>query len=436
MNVNIPKVAIVGRPNVGKSSIYNRIIGRRESIIDATPGVTRNRHYHLVQTKSYNFYLTDTGGITIEENDQFADAIKIQSEIAITEADLILFVIEVSCLTEDDYTIAELLRKSDKPILLIVNKCDNVNLEYNSVTGYELNLGKPIPISAIHGIHIHNLLDTICNHIPKAEITEEVSNKIRVSIVGRPNVGKSSLLNKILNEERSLVTDIPGTTRDSIMETKEFMNYQLEFLDTAGLRRKSRVTDDVEYYSVNRAIKSIERSDVAVHLIDSLDHLTDQDKKIIGVAINRGKAVIIGVNKWDLLEESTDFKVYLDRLRFRFAIAAHVPVINLSALTGMQVDKLLKMVIDIYKQFNYRIETKELNDLLNMAQQRYTPSGKRGKLKIYYGTQISTAPPKFLLFVNRKDLLTKNYTSYLTGQIRNIFGFEGVPIFIYTRNHR
>ncbi len=432
----LPKIAIVGRPNVGKSSIYNRIIGKRESIIDPTPGVTRNRHYHLAQYNSKNFLIIDTGGITIEvEEDDFATAIKIQSEIAIAEADLILFVVDVAGFTADDHMISEILRKSGKEVILLVNKCDNMKLEYSSVDAYELNLGEPLAISASHGINFDVLLDEITFRIPEVKLEEEGEQKINVVLVGRPNVGKSTLLNKFVGWERSMVSEIPGTTRDAIQESFSYKDYQINFLDTAGIRRKGKVHDNVEYYSVNRAVKSIEKSDVAIHLIDSLDNISDQDKKIINIAVTRGKAIIMAVNKWDLLTEEADFKKYVDYLRFRFAVGNYIPIINISAKTGKKVNKLLDMVIDLYKQHNLRIDTNILNDLLQKAQEKYLPSTRKGRLKIYYGTQISASPPKFLLFVNRKDLFTKNYQTYLTNQFRQTFGFEGVPIFIYTRKH-
>ncbi len=431
--IELPKVAIVGRPNVGKSSIYNRIIRKRESIIDPTPGVTRDRHYHPVQFMEYNFLLIDTGGITLDEGDSFSELIKIQSEIAITEADLILFVVEVSGMTEDDYKIADLLRKSGKELLLIVNKCDNLKLEQASVNAYEVQLGAPFPISASHGLHFHDLLEKICEKIPSVSFEKESQKIIQVAIVGKPNVGKSTLLNQILGEERSLVSDIPGTTRDTIQETVQFLNYEFQFLDTAGMRRKSKVTEDVEYYSVNRAVKSIEKSDIVIHLIDSVENISEQDKKIMGIAMDRGRGIIIALNKWDLMDQDRDFKEYTEYVRFKFAAASYIPVTSISAETGLRVKKLLKMIIEIYKEYSFRIGTNEFNELLQMAQQRYVPPSRKGRLKIYYGTQISTSPPKFLLFVNNKDLVTKNYRNYLSNQLRTAFGFHGVPIFIYTR---
>ncbi len=434
MKINeLPKVAIVGRPNVGKSSIYNRIIGKRESIIDPTPGVTRDRHYRLVEVGDHHFLLVDTGGITYDNEDVFADSIKLQSEIAISEADLILFIVEMSGFTEDDYSIAETLRKSGKDVILVVNKCDNPVHEQVALQGYELGLGTPFPLSAMHGSNFYELLDTICQKIPAMEYSEEERNIIRVSIVGRPNVGKSSLLNRILNEERSLVSDIPGTTRDPIKGTLTYSGFELQFMDTAGMRRKSRVHNDVEYYSVNRAVKSIEESDLIIMLIDSAESITEQDKKIVGLAIDRGRAVIIAVNKWDLIDSSVKYTEYVDYIRFKFSVANYMPVMSISALTGLRVSKLIQKIIEIYEQYTFRVDTNELNDLLQKAQEKYIPSTKKGRLKIYYGTQIKNSPPRFLLFINRPELMTKNYKDYITNQLRNTFHFNGVPIFIYTR---
>lgn len=431
---HLPKVAIVGKPNVGKSSIYNRIIGKRESIIDPTPGVTRDRQYHLVDFNNQNFLLIDTGGITMDDEDSFAKIIKLQSEIAIAEADLILFVVEVKALTEDDYIVAEMLRKSDKEILLVVNKCDNVQLEQSVSETYQLGLGEPQVVSAIHGKFFHDLQLEICERIPKAHVDEDKTVKdIKVAIIGKPNVGKSSLLNKLIGEERSLVSDIPGTTRDAIQEEIDYMGFQFKFLDTAGMRRKAKVTEDIEYYSVNRAVKSIEEADVVIHLIDSLEHISEQDKKIMGIAMDRGKGIIIAVNKWDLIEDEANFREYMDKIRFKFAVAKYVPVMSISAKTGLRVKKLLKEVIEIYKQYSMRIDTNELNEVLIRAQQRYAPPSRKGRLKIYYGTQVAASPPKFLLFINRRELMTKNYKDYLTNQLRAAFGFEGVPIFIFTK---
>ncbi len=433
---SIPKIAIVGRPNVGKSSIYNRIIGKRESIINPTPGVTRNRHYHNVNYNNYNFTIIDTGGITEDINeDDFSNIVRIQTEIAIEEADLILLVVE-SQLTKDDYIIGDILRKYVEKLILLVNKCDNINLEYNSVEAYKLNIGKPIPISASHGTNFDALMDNIILKIPMVNNINENKQLVNIAIVGKPNVGKSTLINKIIGWERSLVSDIPGTTRDSISVVVKYKNYNINFIDTAGIRKKTKVIDSIEYYSVNRAIKSIEKSDIAIHLIDSCDNITEQDKKIIAVAVNRGKTLIIAVNKWDVLDKNASFPKYVDYLRFRFAISKFIPVINISAKTGANINKLLDKTINIYNEASRRISTSELNSLLEKAQHKYIPSTKRGRLKIYYGTQITSSPPKFLLFINRKDLFTKNYKDYLINQIRQEFSFSGVPILIYTKKHR
>jgi GTP-binding protein len=368
----------------------------------------------------------------MDNDDSFNEYIKEQSRIAIEEADLIIFLVEYDDVTPDDSKLAEIIRKSGKENLLVVNKVDNDKRENYISQHYELNLGDPLPISILTGKNIETLFDIIDTKIPQIEAHhhEEVSEpKIRVSIVGKPNTGKSSLLNFLMKENRSIVSDIPGTTRDSIEGEIEHKGNQILIVDTAGLRKKNRVKEDIEFYSTRRAIQSVEYSDVAILMIDAVDNLTDQDKKISGISMQRNKGMVIAVNKWDLIaHEYKNFSAYEDYLRFKFSIAAYIPVVNISVLKGQNIYKLLDTVVKVYKQYNQRIDTGEFNRFLQDIVQAYPPKIKRGKFKIYYGTQISAAPIKFVLFCNNPKNCPTQYVSYITNRIREKYGFEGIPI--------
>lgn len=431
-NEKLPVIAIIGRPNVGKSTLFNRMVRRQKAIVSPIPGVTRDRNMHKVKLRKNWFTLIDTGGYTMDNDDNFNAYIQEQSRIAMNEADLIIFLVEYDDVTADDAKLAEIIKKSGKEYLLVVNKVDNDYRENFVPQHYELNMGDPIPISVLHGKNIEILYDIIDTKIPQIEShlhEDESAHAIKVSIVGKPNTGKSSLLNFLLKENRSIVSDIPGTTRDSIEGLIEHKNEKILIVDTAGLRRKSRVKEDIEFYSTRRAIQSVEHSDVTILMIDAVDNLTDQDKKISGISMQRNKGMVIAVNKWDLIaHEYKNFASYEDYLRFKFSIASYIPVVNISVLKGQNINKLLDTVVKVYQQYNQRIDTGEFNRFLQSAVQAFPPKIKRGKFKIFYGTQISAAPIKFVLFCNNPKNCPAQYMSYITNRIREKFGFHGIPI--------
>ena len=455
MKRRYPVVVIIGRPNVGKSSLYNRLIGRREAIVDKVSGVTRDRQYYEIEHGGERFYLVDTGGVSEECGDILASQAMEESEKGMREGEVIIYMVEVGGLSRDDYELADRLRSFEERVIVVVNKCDHPELDQSSVIGHELGLGEPIGVSAVHGRNIQELLDRVVVKV-KLSVSMRVwgvyggkgeykvgkgedkgedkgVGKIKVAIIGRPNVGKSSLMNGILKEERCMVSDIPGTTRDMIYEGGlRILGYEWDFIDTAGLRRRSKIKDAIEYYSTNRAVKAIERGNIVIHLIDSQENLRDQDKKIIRVAVDRGKGVIIGVNKWDLMGRRS-FGEYEEELRHRFRIGGHIPVRKISALRGEGVKGLLERVIDMYKVYGLRLETQELNDFLQGIQKRNpSRSGGRG-VKIYYGHQVGVKPPKFVIFVNDCGKMRKNDQDYIINQLRHRFGFMGVPIKLYFR---
>ena len=434
MKDNYPKVAIIGRPNVGKSTLFNRLVRRKRSIIHEQPGITRDRSYELVrEIPDKPFYLIDTGGITLDDDDGFKPSIKLQAEVALNEADVILFLVDVLEVVPDDHAILEMLRKATKPIILVTNKCDNDKRELESYSYYEFNLGEPVPISAVHGKNMSGLLERIAELLPNME-NEIINPDIKVAIVGKPNTGKSSLLNILLNEERSIVSPIPGTTRDAIHERVTYKNQTIELVDTAGIRRKSRVSDDVEFYSVRRAIRSIRRADLVVHLISAEEGLATQDKKIMAVTANSHKAVIMAVNKWDLLSEDKHlFEEYKEKIRFKFTIAEYIPIVNISALTGFHLTDLLNKVLSVYNDYTLRIDTNTLNEIIESAKARIPNVAKKGELKIYYATQVETNPPKIVLFVNKEELVTDKIKRYIVNKIREKIRLDGVPILIYPR---
>lgn len=443
----LPKVAIIGRPNVGKSTLFNRLVRFKSSIVFPTPGITRDRLDKVINYDDFKFVLIDTGGITIEDEDDFKAHIRKHGEVAFNEADVIIFLVDIDGITSDDIYIAEKLRKINKPILLVVNKIDNEKRLKFVSEFFELGFGDPIPISAEHGRNIYDLIEEIKNkmldkydnnilQIDKEEETE--INSIKVSIIGKPNSGKSSLLNKILGYERSIVTDVPGTTRDSIEESMIYQGKKMVFIDTAGIRRKAKIPGkNIEYISVKRAINSVKRSDVVLLLIDSTENITQQDKKIASIAVSNGKALILVINKWDLaIKDNLDIEKYKEWIKFRFAVASHVPIINISAITGMKIKKLLKLITVIHNEYSKRIETSNINIWISKVTDSYSPSSKKGVLKIYYGTQVSAAPPKFIFFINNSKLITDSYERYLINNLREAFGFSGVPLILRFKNHK
>ena len=426
-----PIVAIVGRPNVGKSTLFNKLIGERLSIVDDTPGVTRDRIYGDCEWLNRHFLLIDTGGIEPKSDDIILKQMRRQAQLAIDSAEVIIFVTDLrSGVVATDEDVAAMLLKSGKPIVLCVNKCDTVGetpLEFYEF--YNLGLGDPIAVSSVHGHGTGDLLDAVMEHLPAEEEEEEESNLIKVAVIGKPNVGKSSLINAISGEERAIVSDIAGTTRDATdtFISNEFGDFM--FIDTAGLRRKSKVEDQIEKYSVIRAKMAVEKSSVCVIMIDALEGFTEQDSKVAGIAHEMGKACIIAVNKWDALEkDGKTMDSYRKKLMIDFSFMSYAPIIFISAKTGQRLDRLFELIRFVDEQNSMRISTGKLNDVLASATARVQPPTDKGKrLKIYYMTQASTRPPTFVCFVNDKELFHYSYQRYIDNQIREVFGLEGTP---------
>ena len=426
-----PIVAVVGRPNVGKSTLFNKLIGKRLSIVDDTPGVTRDRIYGDCEWLNNTFLLVDTGGIEPHSDDIILSQMRRQAQLAIDSADVIILVTELkSGVVATDEEVAAMLQKSGKPIVLCVNKCDKVGeppLEYYEF--YNLGLGDPIQVSAVHGHGTGDLLDAVIAHFPKEEEVEEDDDRVKVAVIGKPNVGKSSLINAISGEERAIVSDISGTTRDATDTLIDNKFGKFTFIDTAGMRRKSKVDDAIEKYSVIRARMAVERATVCVIMIDAQEGFTEQDSKVAGIAHDLGKACIIAVNKWDAVEkDGKTMDSYRRKLMNDFSFMSYAPIIFISAKTGQRLDRLFELIKFVDSQNAMRISTGKLNDVLADATARVQPPTDKGKrLKIYYMTQASTRPPTFVCFVNRKDLFHYSYQRYLDNQIREVFGLEGTP---------
>ena len=430
-----PLVAVVGRPNVGKSTLFNKLIGSRLSIVDDRPGVTRDRIYAPCEWCGQKFMLVDTGGIEPYSQEIVPSQIRAQAELAIELCDVICLVTSMpDGVTAADSEVAAMLHKSGKPIVLCVNKCDGVGeVPAEFYEFYNLGLGDPIAVSAVHGHGTGDLLDEVCKALPPFEEEDDDDDTVKVAVIGKPNAGKSSLINRIAGEQRSIVSDIAGTTRDAVDSKIENSFGNFLFIDTAGLRRKSRVSkagDDIERYSIIRAEMAIDRADVCVIMIDGVDGFTEQDAKVAGMAHNAGKACIVAVNKWDAVEK--DDKT-MDKMRSELmnelAFMSYAPIIFISAKTGSRVERLFELIKFVNDQNNMRISTGMLNDLLADATARVQPPTDKGKrLKIYYMTQASTKPPTFVCFCNNKELFHFSYQRYLENQIRSTFGLEGTPV--------
>ena len=428
-----PVVAIVGRPNVGKSTLFNKLIGERLSIVDDTPGVTRDRIYGECEWLNNKFLLIDTGGIEPKSDDVILSQMRTQAQLAIETADVIIFVTDLRCgVVSSDYEVASMLQKSNKPIVLCVNKCDSVGApEPEFYEFYNLGIGDPFGVSATHGHGTGDLLDEVVKYFPEAqEDNEDDEEVINVAVIGKPNVGKSSLVNRISGTNRAIVSNIAGTTRDTTDTFIENEFGKFNFIDTAGLRRKSRVNDNIEKYSIIRARMAVERANVCVIMIDATEGFTEQDSKVAGIALEQGKACIIAVNKWDALEKDENtMKEFRDKLAVDFSFMSYAPVIFISAKTGQRIDKLFEKIVYVHSQNSMRISTGKLNEVLGVATARVQPPTDKGKrLKIYYMTQASTRPPTFVFFVNNKELFHFSYQRYLENQIRDIFGLEGTPV--------
>lgn len=426
-----PVVAIVGRPNVGKSTLFNKLVGKRLSIVDNTPGVTRDRIYGDCEWLGHNLLLVDTGGIEPRTDDVILSQMRRQAQLAIESADVIVLVTDLrSGVVATDAEVASMLQKSGKPVVLCVNKCDSIGappLDFYEF--YNLGLGDPIAVSAAHGHGTGDLLDAVLAYLPPEREEETDEDTIKVAVIGKPNVGKSSLVNAIAGEERVIVSNIAGTTRDATDTLVENQHGKFVFIDTAGLRRKSRVDDAIEKYSVLRARMAVERASVCVIMIDAQEGFTEQDSKVAGIAHEQGKACIIAVNKWDAIEkDDRTMDSYRRKLMQDFSFMSYAPIIFISAKTGQRLDRLFELIHYVDGQNAMRISTGRLNDVLAAATARVQPPTDKGRrLKIYYMTQASTRPPTFVCFVNRKDLFHYSYQRYLDNQIREVFGLEGTP---------
>jgi len=433
-----PIVAIVGRPNVGKSTLFNRIIGARLSIVEDTPGVTRDRLYAQANWQRHNFLLVDTGGLDLDSDDDMVKHIRNQAQIAIETADVVLFVVDGRAgVTEGDAAAAQILRKSGKPVVLVVNKLDDIKLDALSYEFYELGIGEPHPISAANMLGLGDMLDVICGHFDGFSQGDDEDDIIKVAIVGKPNVGKSSIINRILGEERVIVSDVAGTTRDAVdtfYEGSDGQRYM--FIDTAGIRRRSKIKEDIEKFSLIRAVAAIDRCDVAILVISAEDNITDQDTKIAGIAHEKGKAGIVVVNKWDAIEkDNKTMKKFEEKIESELKFMPYAPKMYISALTGQRVGNLFEEIKTVANNAAMRVQTGVLNEVILEATARNQPPAQKGvALRIYYATQISIKPPTFVLFVNNTELLHFSYRRYIENQIRQNFGFKGTPIHFIARN--
>src|SRR6056297_710431 len=432
-----PIVAVVGRPNVGKSTLFNRLAEKRISIVEDTPGVTRDRIYADCKWLNKHFTLIDTGGIEPHDDSILLKQMYRQAEIAIDTADVIIFLVEgKEGITAIDRDIANIIRKKNTNTLLVCNKIDKHILEDNIYDFYELGLGEPISISASEGLGIGDLLDEMLKKFNEIDEMEEDNLSIKVAVVGKPNVGKSSIVNKLFGEERVIVSDIPGTTRDAIDTEIEINDNRYLFIDTAGIRKKNKIYQNIERYSVIRSFTAIERSDICLLVIDGEKGVSEQDTKIAGYAIENGKSIIIVVNKWDLVEkQKTSYNSYREKIYSKLSFMTYCPMITISALTGQRINKIIDKINEVKEYRTFRIKTGVLNDVLNDAVLMNQPRAVKGKrLKIFYGSQVSINPPRFLIFVNNKKLVHFSYTRYIENKLRENFIFEGTPIFISYRN--
>ena len=432
-----PIVAVVGRPNVGKSTLFNRLAGERISIVQDTPGVTRDRIYADVEWTGRKFTLIDTGGMEIGTEDIIVKQILQQAEIAIETADVILFATDVkSGVTDDDKQVANMLRRTKKPVVLAVNKVDSIKKDSMDIYEfYELGIGDPMAISAGQALGLGDMLDEVIAHFPEQIQQEQEETAIKVAIIGKPNVGKSSLINKILGEDRLIVSNVPGTTRDAIDSPIEIEGQKYIFIDTAGMRRKSKIKEEIERFSIIRAVAAVERCDVAILVIDANEGITDQDTKIAGIAHERGRAAIIAVNKWDSIEKNDKtMNQYLKDIGNELAYMPYAPKVFISALTGQRINRMLELIQTVYQNHALRISTGLLNDVLIEATAMQQPPADKGRqLKLYYMTQVSVKPPTFVIFVNDRELFHFSYRRYIENQLREAFGFVGTPIHFIVR---
>ncbi|MBU5213663.1 MULTISPECIES: ribosome biogenesis GTPase Der [Heyndrickxia] len=433
-----PVVAIVGRPNVGKSTIFNRIVGERISIVEDVPGVTRDRIYSSAEWLTHDFNIIDTGGIDIGD-EPFLEQIRGQAEIAIDEADVIIFITSGrEGITSADEMVAKILYKSKKPVVLGVNKIDNPEMRDQIYDFYSLGFGDPFPISGSHGIGLGDLLDEVAKHFPKMEETEYGEDTIKFSFIGRPNVGKSSLVNAILGEERVIVSDVEGTTRDAIDSSYTFEDQEYVIIDTAGMRKKGKVYESTEKYSVLRALRAIERSDVVCVVINGEEGIREQDKKIAGYAHEAGRAIVIVVNKWDAVEkDEKTMKKFEENIREHFLFLSYAPIVFLSAKTKKRLQNLIPIIKTVSENHAMRVQSSILNEVvMDAVAMNPTPTDKGKRLRIYYSTQVAVKPPTFVVFVNEPELMHFSYERFLENRIRDAFDFEGTPIRLIPRRRK
>ena len=427
-----PVVAIVGRPNVGKSTLFNALAGEKISIVKDTPGVTRDRIYADVTWLNYQFTLIDTGGIEPESKDIILSQMREQAEIAIASADVIIFMVDVrQGLVDSDSKVANMLRRSGKPVVLVVNKVDSFQKMMTDVYEfYNLGIGDPVPVSSVGKLGIGDMLDEVVKHFPESAAEDEEDERPRIAIVGKPNVGKSSIINKIVGESRVIVSDIAGTTRDAIDTDITYNGNEYVFIDTAGLRRKNKIKEELERYSIIRTVTAVERADVVLVVIDATEGVTEQDAKIAGIAHERGKGIIVVVNKWDAIEKN-DKTIYehTNRIKDILSFMPYAEILFISAKTGQRVGKIFDTIDMVIENQNLRIQTGVLNEILSEAVAMQQPPSDKGKrLKIFYMTQVSVKPPTFVIFVNNKELMHFSYTRYLENKIRDTFGFRGTAL--------
>ncbi len=435
-----PVVAIVGRPNVGKSTLFNTLAGDRIAIVKDTPGVTRDRIYADVSWLNYNFTLIDTGGIEPESSDVILSQMREQAQIAIDTADVIIFITDVKQgLVDSDSKVADMLRRSHKPVVLVVNKVDSFEKYMPDVYEfYNLGIGDPHPVSASAMLGLGDMLDEVVSHFPEDNPEDAEDERPKVAIVGKPNAGKSSLINKLAQEERVIVSDIAGTTRDAIDTDIKYNGKEYVFIDTAGLRRKSKIKEDIERYSIIRAVTAVERADVVILVIDATEGVTEQDAKIAGIAHDRGKGIIIAVNKWDAVEkDNSSVKKYTQDIRDILSFMPYAEIVFISAKSGQRVNKLFELIDVVIENNSMRVATGVLNEIVAEAVAMQQPPSDKGKrLRIYYVTQVSVKPPTFVVFVNDKNLMHFSYTRYLENRIRDTFGFSGTALKFITRERK
>ena len=434
-----PLVALVGRPNVGKSTLFNRLVGERLAIVEARPGTTRDRHYADVEWGGHVFTVIDTGGLVLAPSDKITEQVRAQAQIAIDEADVIVFLTDImDGPLGPDADIADVLRRSQKPVILTANKADNIKREMNIHEFHALGLGEPLSISALRGLSTGELLEKIVEALPGQPSEEEEPDALHAALVGRTNVGKSLLLNRILGQERVIVSEIPGTTRDAIDTTIRYHGESIVLIDTAGIRKRGRIAQGIEKYSVLRSLRAMSRADVVLLLIDATEGVTAQDAHIAGYILDQAKSVIVLINKWDLIEKSAHtLPMYEEHVRRELKFMSYVPILSVSALTGQRVTRILPLVIRMQKERTTRLATSEINAIIRQATARRSPPTKSGKkLRIYYGTQVGVSPPTIVFFVNDPGLLHFGYRRYLENQIRRLHKLEGTPLRLLFRGHK